>query len=67
MPNRFEGFQAKMQSAQSMISLETASTEAYLLEALRNLTVASLKSLCKNEIVKVSGNKADLIGRLLTH
>ena len=56
-----------MQSTSSMLSLETMSTEADLLDALRNLTVASLKTLSKNEIGKVSGNKADLIGCLLTH
>ena len=49
-----------------MLSLETESTEAELLDVLRNLAVASLESLCKGEFVKVSGNKADVIGRLLT-
>ena len=55
-----------MQCAQLMLSLETESTEAELLDVLRNLTVASLKSLCNGEFMKVSGNKADLIGCLLT-
>ena len=40
-----------------MLSLETESIEAEFLDVLRNLTVASLKSLCKGEFVKVSGNK----------
>ena len=56
-----------MQRAQSILSLETSTTEDELLDVLRKLTVASLKTLCKEAFVKVSGNKAELIGRLVTH
>ena len=34
---------------------------------LGNLTVTSLKSLCWEEIMKVLGSKANLIGHLLPH
>ena len=56
-----------MQCAQCMLSLETSATKVELLDVLTNLRVANFKSLCKEEFVKVSGNKVDLIGGLLTH
>ena len=37
-----------------------------LQEGLKGLTVASLKILCKEEKVKSSGTKAELIGPLLS-
>ena len=56
-----------MQRSQSILSLETSTTEDELLDVLRKLTVASLTTLCKEAFVKVSGNKAELIRRLVTH
>ena len=56
-----------MQRTQSILSLETSTTEDELLDVLKKLTVASLKTLCKEAFVKVSGNKAELIEWLVTH
>ena len=50
-----------------MLSLKMSTTEDELLDVLRKLTVASLKTHCKEVFVKVSGNKAELIRWLLTH
>ena len=51
-------YHAKMDSVRVMLDLESAASEVEVLEVLKQLTVKSLK---------LSGNKAKLIGRLLSY
>ena len=55
-----------MESARSILKLEQSASESELLDVLRALTVPKLKLLCKENATKTSGNKADIIGRLVT-
>ena len=55
-----------MESVRSILSLQQSTSESELLELLRALTVPKLKLLCKENATKTSGNKADIIGRLVT-
>ena len=56
-----------MDSVRTMLNLESAASEVELLEALKQLTVKLLKDLCREKLLKLSGNKAELIGRLLSY
>ena len=49
------------------MTLEEAANEQKLLYLFKTLTVASLKTLCKEIPVKSSSNKAQLIGQLVTY
>ena len=55
-----------MDVAQSILKLEQSASEIELLNVLRKLTVPALKILCKDNKVKSSGNKAEIIGHLIT-
>ena len=50
-----------------MLDLESAASEVELLEALKQLTVKLFKDLCWEKSLKLSGNKAELISRLLLY
>ena len=52
-----------MDHTQTILTLEEAANE----QELSTLTVASLKMLCKEILVKSLGNKAQLIGQLVTY
>ena len=54
-----------MDSVRAMLDLESAASEEEVLEALKQLTVKLLKDLCWEKSLKLSGNKAQLIGHLL--
>ena len=56
-----------MDSVRAMLDLESAASEVEMLEALKQLTVKLLKDLCREKSLKLSGNKAELIGRLLSY
>ena len=56
-----------MDRARSVLLLETAASDVYFLELLRKLNMTSLKTLCKEVLLKSSGSKAEVIGRLLTY
>ena len=56
-----------MESVRAMLDLESAANEVELLKALKQLTVKLLKDLCREKSLKLSGNKAKLIGRLLSY
>ena len=55
-----------MDSARSILQLETSLDESELLSVLRALTVPELRLLCKENGTKTSGNKSAIIGRLIT-
>ena len=50
-----------------MLDLESAASEVELLEALKQLTVKLFKDLCWEKLLKLSGNKAELISCLLLY
>ena len=54
-----------MDKIRSWVNFEEGTSQDELQEGLKGLTVASLKILCKEEKVKSSGTKAELIGPLL--
>ena len=54
-----------MDSVRVMLDLESAASEVKVLEVFKQLTVKLLKDLCREKSLKLSGNKAELIGRLL--
>ena len=56
-----------MDSVRAMLDLESAASEVELLEALKQLMVKLLKDLCQENLLKLSGNKAELIGCLLSY
>ena len=56
-----------MDSVRAMLDLESAASEVELLEALKQLMVKLLKDLCWEKSLKFSGNKAEVIGRLLSY
>ena len=56
-----------MDRARSVLLLETAASDVYFLELLRKLNMTSLKTLCKEVLLKSSESKAEVIGRLLTY
>ena len=56
-----------MDSVRAMLDLESAASEVEMLEVLKQLTVKLLKDLCQEKSLKLSGNKAELIGRLLSY
>ena len=53
-----------MDRARSVLLLETAASDVYFLELFRKLNMMSLKTLCKEVLLKSSGSKAEVIGRL---
>ena len=55
-----------MDKIRSWLNFEEGRSQDELQEGLKGLTVASLKILCKEEKVKSSGTKAELIGRLVS-
>ena len=56
-----------MDSVRAMLDLESAASEVEVLEVLKQLTVKLLKDLCREKSLKLSGNKAELIGHLLSY
>jgi hypothetical protein len=70
--NAFNAFCALEDFAQSLfittatdqINGETVNVQ-YTLERLKNMTVVELKSICRVRGLKVSGNKDELIARIL--
>ena len=57
----------KINLARAILTLEEAANEQKLLYLFKMLTVASLKTLCKEIPVKNSSNKVQLIGQLVTY
>ena len=57
----------EMDRARATLTLAEAANEQELLDLLKTLTVASLKMLYREIPVKSSGNKAQLIGQLVTY
>ena len=55
-----------MDKIRSWLNFEEGTSQDQLHEGLKGLTVASLKILCKEEKVKSSVTKAELIGRLVS-
>ena len=55
-----------MDKIRSWLNFEEGTSQDELQEGLKGLTVASLKILYKEEKVKSSGTKAELIGRLVS-
>ena len=56
-----------MDSVRAMLHLESTASEVELLETFKQLMVKLLKDLCREKSLKLSGNKAELIDRLLSH
>ena len=56
-----------MSKIRSWLNFEEGTTQDELQEGLKGLTLASLRILCKEEKVKSSGTKAELIGRLVSN
>ena len=56
-----------MDRARAILNLEVAATETEFIEVLKNPRVTSLKTLSKEISVKISGSKAELIGRIVTY
>ena len=56
-----------MDSVRAMLDLKSATSEVELSEALKQLTVKLLKDLCREKSLKLLGNKAKLIGHLLSY
>ena len=56
-----------MQSVQAMLDLESSASEVELLEGLKQPTVKLLKVLCREKLLKLSGNKGELIGCFLLY
>ena len=69
LAKRSVGIMASMsllQFVRSVLKLETSSSETDFQESLKGLSVAKLKVLCKEFEVRSSGNKAELIGQLIS-
>ena len=56
-----------MDRVQVILDLESAASKLELLEAFKQLTVKWLKELCREKLLKLLGNKAELIACLLTY
>ena len=56
-----------MDRARAKLNFEVATTETEFIEVLKNPRVTSLKTLSKKISVKISGSKAELIGRIVTY